>query len=66
MEISEILQAIQEAGPEDMSDLVNTLSRRYRQLYPDWDILYIACPKNNPEEKRVILDYIVRYFEKDW
>ena len=58
-----VMQAIQNATSSDINDLLLALCQRHRELFPDWEVLYISCPKNNPQERQQTLEYIIRHFE---
>lgn len=50
-----ILAKIHKAGAEDMEPLLQAVIHRYQQLYPDYEILYLALPRD-PEKRKQTLD----------
>ena len=39
--------------------VLNAAMKRKRELFPDWDIVYMALPKNSPEERVKLLQRIL-------
>jgi len=59
------MQAIQNATSSEINDLLMAICQRHRELFPDWEVLYITCPKNNAQERQQTLEYIIRYFQEE-
>ena len=53
---------IQSAHPEDMNDLLLAVRRRYRELFPDWDLIILSIEKT--ADKTQQLDQIVALLEQ--
>lgn len=56
MELAKTIEAIQHADAAEIDSLLDTALRRKRDLYPDWELLYFAHPKNAPEQDRKSYD----------
>lgn len=61
---SSILKAIEQANDLEINDILDTVIRRYRQVYPDWDIVFLSLPTSNLEERRRILQQSIALFTK--
>lgn len=48
---------IREADKEEIDSLILDINARYEELYPDWDISYVALPKKDVEERKRILAF---------
>ena len=59
---SDVLSWIESAGDSEMDAIHQAIRRRYQKFYPDWEVLYIACPINDPEERQRTLDYLLAHF----
>ena len=56
--MEKVLKTIASLGVEEIDDILYAVIQRKRQLYPDWEIVYYACPKGGtdiPEEIRSLM-----------
>ena len=61
MPMDEVIRAIERADMEDIQDVVQAVIGRYRELYPQWEILFLAADTNATDERSLkILDLIRR------
>lgn len=52
----ELLKQIGKMDADTIEKLTDAVFERKRELFPQWDIVYLAMPKNNWEERKRILD----------
>ena len=52
MNKQEVLKAIAEADEDFIEDILTAAMKRKQQLYPDWDIRYLAVPRTGEERQR--------------
>ena len=52
MDRREILSAIAQADKDFIEDILTAAMKRKQQLYPDWDIRYLAVPRTGEERQR--------------
>ena len=52
MDRREILSAISQADEDFIEDILTAAMKRKQQLYPDWDIRYLAVPRTGEERQR--------------
>ena len=50
-----IFDWIEDAGKEDLQAIMDAIQDRYALLHPDWDILYVALPKNDCTQRTELL-----------
>ena len=56
METYEIMKLLSSAKEEDVDEILDAVFARRRELFPDWDMIYFALPKNNPKERKMLLE----------
>jgi len=61
MRKDELINGITEADAAQIDDILDAVIRRKRVLYPDWEIIYYAGKKNEPED----LDRIFQLIRKN-
>lgn len=52
MDMREILSEIAQADEDSIEDILTAAMKRKQQLYPDWDIRYLAVPRTGGERQR--------------
>ena len=51
MELSEILSFISLADDSQLNTITDALSARYKALFPDWEVVYLALPLHDAERR---------------
>ena len=51
MELSEVLSFIAQANDSQLNDITTALSARYKSLFPDWEVVYLALPLHDAERR---------------
>ena len=51
MELSEVLSFIAQADDGQLNDITTALSARYKSLFPDWEVVYLALPLHDAERR---------------
>ena len=51
MELSEILSFISKADDSQLNTITDALSTRYKALFPDWEVVYLALPLHDPQRR---------------
>ena len=64
MNLGAIIREIEQANHEETEVLMEVIFERKRELYPDWDICYLALPKEDWKAREQILRGIVNLEEK--
>ena len=60
MSMEELQRQIRNADSTQIDILLEAAFARKRELYPQWDIQYMALPRDDWEERRKILDYVLK------
>lgn len=55
-----IIRFVLNADVAELTNIIHAVHSRYQTLYSDWDIIYLALPKNNPAERKRLLQNAVR------
>ena len=53
---------IENAKPEELDELLQAVLKRYREVYPDWEIITVSLEK--AVDKNEQLDRIIQLLEK--
>lgn len=48
--LEQVLQEIRRADAKEIDEILDAVLERRRQLYPGWEMVYLAAPKQNPED----------------
>lgn len=56
MELTKLLEAIDGAGERELNAVVLRLLKRYADLFPEEEILFLSLPLKDQEERRRIMD----------
>ena len=59
--LSKVLEFIRQADDSQISTIIQALVSRYGEVYPDWDVTFLSLPKNDPEERKNIIDYFLKF-----
>lgn len=55
IEIEKILDQIEKANQQDLQEMMDSIQERYAQILPQWDILYLALPKEETDERKNLI-----------
>ena len=50
------------ADDAELSRTIDTVNQRYHSLHPDWDIIYLALPQNDPKERERLFQKAISVF----
>ena len=64
MNFERAIDYIKNMNPEEIDLTMNALISRKREIYTDWEILYMAIPKENPKERAQTIQYIIEMLQK--
>lgn len=60
MKLTKVLEAIDGAGERELNAVVLRLLKRYAELFPEEEILFLSLPLRDQEERRRIVDELYR------
>lgn len=58
--MEEVIKRIEEADTAEIDEVLRAVGQRLRNMFPDWETVYLALPRNNPDERRRILKLVPR------
>lgn len=58
-----ILAGIEQADDFEINEIINAVIRRYQAVFPDWEVMFLSLPKNDPEERRKALQSIINFLK---
>lgn len=61
--MDEVYMKIEEAGVEEVDELLSAAIDRKRELFPEWEILYLALPKRDTQKWQEILNQVYSYLD---
>lgn len=64
MPMDEIIRGIERTDIENMPDVLKAVLERYRELYPEQEILYVAVEKAATDERSVKLRDLIAQAER--
>ena len=62
MTLDDVLLFIAQADDGQLNGITDALSARYKVLFPDWDVAYMAFPLNDPDRREEILELARRTY----
>ena len=60
-----IVSYIENADEEMVDCIIELAFQRRRKLFPDWDMIYFALPKNDPAERKRLLEQSLEVLMKE-
>ena len=57
--LSKVLEFIRQADDSQISTIIQALVSRYGEVYPDWDVTFLSLPKNDPEERKNLIQHFL-------
>lgn len=54
-----LLKRIQKADDKEMNEIIYSILKRYRTVYPDWDVAFLFLPKDDPKKRAALLNAIL-------
>ena len=64
MELAEVLSFISQADDAQLNDITSALSARYKVLFPDWEVVYLALPLHDPQRRAELWEQARKTYKK--
>ena len=61
--LGSVLMYIDQADSGQVSQIVQALTTRYSQLYPDWETSFLSFPNNDPAQREQILRSVLNIYK---
>lgn len=63
--MNDIWKHIQSAGVSEIDSVLWEAIQRKRELYPNWDFVFVSLPKDNAQEQNAILHDLIVQLDKE-
>ena len=64
MKFEDVMEYIKGMNAEELDLMMHTLLDRKREIFADWEMLYMAIPKKDPAERKQTILYIIEMLQK--
>ncbi|MBQ9148040.1 MAG: hypothetical protein IJX69_00555 [Oscillospiraceae bacterium] len=64
IETRTILGWIEQADDDAISQIIQAVIRRYKQVYPGWEVVFLSLPRDNAEERRRQLNELIEFLNR--
>ena len=55
------LNFIRQADDDDLNELLDAITTRYKTLHPGWEIAFLAMPLDDLSMRQKILEFALKY-----
>ena len=59
--LEDVLKRIAVADDCEISEIMEAIWQRFHTAFPDWDVFYLSCPKNDPLQRQQTLEALTEY-----
>lgn len=60
----EILEKIRRADDAEINEIIEAVTLRYQEVYPDWEVMFLSLPRNDPDACLRKLDQIADFVRR--
>lgn len=64
--MSDILSKIQQADDNEINEIIDAITQRYSEVYPDWEIMFLALPRHDPDACLRKLEQISNFIKRHY
>ena len=64
MPMDEVIRAIEQTDAENIQDVMDAAMKRYRELYPNWKMLYLSAKSDATDEQSQKFLEVIRKVEE--
>ncbi len=58
-----LLEQIVQADCNMLNEIMDAVRLRYKTVFPEWEIIYLAIPKQDSQERREQLEAMIHYLQ---
>ena len=62
--LAEVLEFVRQADDCQVNEIIDTLIARYKEVHPDWEVIFLSLPKNNPTERKNMIQSALHFLDK--
>ena len=59
----QVLEFIRQADDCQVSEIIQGLIARYKEVHPDWEVTFLALPKNDPDERKNVIQGTLHFLD---
>ena len=56
------IEFIEQASDYEINEIMEAIRRRFAAAFPDWEVIYLSCPKDDPIQRTIILEMLIQHF----
>ena len=60
--LDDVLKRIETANDYEINEIMEAVRCRFAVAFPDWEVLYLSCPKNDSVQRKQALEILTQYF----
>ena len=61
--LEEVITYIEQANDFEINEIMSAVRKRFQTAFPDWEVIYLSCRKDDPAQRRQTLDYLLEHFQ---
>ena len=61
--LEDVLKCIETANDYEINEIMEAVRKRFSAAFPDWEVIYLSCPKNDATQRKQTLEIITKYLD---
>jgi len=61
--LEDILTRIETADDHEINQIMVAVRKRFQIAFPDWEVIYLSCRKDDAIQRQQTLDYLLEHFQ---
>ena len=62
MILDDILQYIHQADDDEINQIIDALTARYKRVYPGWEVIFATLPLEDTQRRRTMLEMALKIY----
>ncbi|MBQ9148043.1 MAG: hypothetical protein IJX69_00570 [Oscillospiraceae bacterium] len=62
--LQEVLKQIENADDDAISQIIQAVIRRYKQVYPGWEVVFLSLPLDDAAQRRKQLADLIEFLDR--
>ena len=62
--LDQVLTFIHQADDTQINEIIQAVVKRYARVFPDWEVIFLSLPRNNPAKRREMIQSALDFFNK--
>ena len=64
--LEDILLRIGQGEYEELERIMDALKRRYKELFPGWEVAFLSLPAGSPDSQREQARLTIEFIKNNW